>query len=146
MDYLPPTNSCFKPFRRRAEKPVTWVSGNSEDGLVFQSTKHFSLPGCRLVMVKLGVHTRGSLVLPVCLYKCLEYSVIRIFPSSNFLTFWGLQTRNQLHHIGVKFYQPELEIWLYLLFPLTQGETLEAHISLSAKAWHGLLSRCQGSL
>ena len=102
----------------------------------------FLAPGCSLM--KLGLDTQGLWVSPVCLYQCLEYLVIGIFQSCNFPTFWGLQTRNKLHPVGVKFCQPELEIGLYLL-PFTQGENFgNSHFPL-AKAWHGLLSPCQGS-
>jgi len=81
----------------------------SEDGLILQSTKHFSPPGYKLVIGEArGGYTGfvGYTSLPLQMFGILR----RILPSSHFLTFSGLQTRNKLHHAGVKFFWPELEI------------------------------------
>ena len=51
-------NSCFKPFKGKSEKLVMFMK-TSEDGLIFQSIKHFSLPGSRLLIDEAGAGHSG---------------------------------------------------------------------------------------
>lgn len=52
--------------------------------LIFQSIKHFSPPGYKLVIVEARGGYTGFLSYTSLLYKCLEYSVTRITQSSDF--------------------------------------------------------------